>query len=118
MVKQTEVKSMDALSANTSAEAGGNVVELITDVEMWSSQREHWQEILDAGTDHTPYQQFDWLYNWWCNFGNGLLYIVRVNDRSGRVLGYAPLYIRPATSACLSSICLLLLISVPTTLIL
>jgi CelD/BcsL family acetyltransferase involved in cellulose biosynthesis len=83
-----------ATSASASGDMDGSVVELITDIETWSSQREYWQKIFDAGTAHTPYQQFDWLYNWWCTFGNDRLYIVRVNDSVGRVLGYAPMYIR------------------------
>ena len=69
-------------------------VSLISRVEDWCRERDAWGEVYASNSNHTPFQCFEWQEAWWRSFGNGHLYILRIDDGNGVVLGYAPLYLR------------------------
>jgi CelD/BcsL family acetyltransferase involved in cellulose biosynthesis len=60
---------------------------VITDVEAWQSLRPCWDALLEASTDSTPWQSWDYLTSWWANLGTDKqLRIVVVEDDGVPVL--------------------------------
>lgn len=57
--------------------------------------REEWNQLLNKSHANTIFLTWEWLYTWWEVFGQGVkLFIVTVRDKSGMLVGIAPLCIR------------------------
>ena len=49
--------------------AGALTIRIITDVQGWETLRPWWDALLEASTDSTPWQNWDYLSCWWRNLG-------------------------------------------------
>jgi len=69
-------------------------IKVIQHIADWQSARTEWQDVFQSNVNLSPYQSFEWLSHWWHYLGTGTLYILRVADADGRVIGFAPLHMR------------------------
>ncbi|WP_129645581.1 GNAT family N-acetyltransferase [Peristeroidobacter agariperforans] len=70
------------------------------DESMFARARNEWTDLLNRSTADRLFLSWEWLHTWWQTFGgaHGLeLRILAVRERSGRLVGVAPLYLHRAT---------------------
>jgi len=61
--------------------AGALTSRIVTDLEGWEALRPWWDALLEASTDSTPWQTWDYLTNWWRNLaGDRKLRIIVVES--------------------------------------
>ncbi len=70
-------------------------IETIQDVDAFARLRDEWTELLSASASDCLFLTWEWLFTWWTHLsGRRRLSIITVRD-DGRLLGLAPLAIKP-----------------------
>ena len=69
-------------------------ISIIDNREDFYSLRKEWNHLQVNSNSNTIFLKWEWLYNWWMIYGEGIhqLFIVIVRDNN-RLLGIAPLYL-------------------------
>jgi hypothetical protein len=70
------------------------VIECAT-VEQFASMKDEWTQLLDRYDDATLFNTWEWQYTWWETWGNDLggeLYLILARNKSGVLMGVAPMY--------------------------
>jgi CelD/BcsL family acetyltransferase involved in cellulose biosynthesis len=72
-------------------------VKIISEIEQFADMREEWNTLLSESYTNTIFLTWEWLYSWWKCFGEDAdLFIVVVRDKTGKLIGVAPLFIKNA----------------------
>lgn len=71
------------------------VTRIISDVQAWESLRPHWDALLNASLDSTPWQNWDYLTHWWRHMSKGKVLRIVVVERDGAPVMVFPLQLGP-----------------------
>lgn len=75
--------------------AVGLEVEVLEDVQSFAELRVEWRELLQDSSADCVFLTWEWLYTWWQHLAAGRrLHLITVR-RGGRLMGVAPLAVRP-----------------------
>lgn len=66
-------------------------ITLIEDFETIWSRRNDWNALVEKDQMGTIFQTFEWHYSWWKTFGNNFQLLLLLAERSGELIGIAPL---------------------------
>ncbi len=67
------------------------VVTEISTHETFEQLRDEWNDLLERSRARTIFLTWEWLYSWWCHFGNDLeLRLVIVRNVAGELVGIGP----------------------------
>jgi len=64
-------------------------------VEQFESMKDEWTQLLEYYDDATLFNTWEWQYTWWDTWGcdlGGELYLVLAKNKSGELIGIAPMY--------------------------
>jgi CelD/BcsL family acetyltransferase involved in cellulose biosynthesis len=64
---------------------------VVTDTASWEALRPHWDNLLNASHDSTPWQNWDYLSHWWRNLGKDKRLRIVVVEQGGVPLMIFPL---------------------------
>lgn len=73
--------------------AGPLTVRIVTDVHGWEALQPWWDTLLEASTDSTPWQTWDYLWCWWRNLGGDKELRIIVVESAGVPVMIFPLQI-------------------------
>lgn len=74
------------------------VIEKISDASRFDSLRDEWNELIQASAADCLFLTWEWLRTWWRHLaGNRELSIFTVRRPGGRLVGAAPMALRPAS---------------------
>jgi CelD/BcsL family acetyltransferase involved in cellulose biosynthesis len=68
---------------------------VVTDTAGWELLRPYWDELLNASHDSTPWQNWDYLTNWWRNLGKDKQLRIVVVEQGGAPAMIFPLQLGP-----------------------
>lgn len=78
---------------SASREASFSAAAIRTDAELMTLERE-WKQLFNRSADGNIFLSFEWMSNWWFQFGQDRkLLVITVRDVAGQLAGLAPLYI-------------------------
>ena len=77
--------------------AGPLSVRIVTDVRGWEALQPWWDTLLEASTDSTPWQTWDYLSCWWRNLGGDKLLRIIVVESAGVPVMIFPLQVARET---------------------
>jgi CelD/BcsL family acetyltransferase involved in cellulose biosynthesis len=68
---------------------------IITDERQFSALRHEWNALLDASGSRSPFLKWEWMQAWWHHLrGTATLHVITARS-NGRLIGVAPLVLRP-----------------------
>jgi CelD/BcsL family acetyltransferase involved in cellulose biosynthesis len=73
--------------------AGSASVRCVTNVRGWEALQSWWDPLLEASPDSTPWQSWDYLWNWWQRFGDDRELRIIVVERASVPVMIFPLQI-------------------------
>ena len=73
--------------------AGALTSRIVTDLKGWEELHPWWDRLLEASTDSTPWQAWDYLTNWWRNLAGGRKLRIVVVESSGTPVMIFPMQI-------------------------
>lgn len=77
------------------ASAAALEVEMVEDVYAFAALRAEWRELLENSSADCIFLTWEWMYTWWKHLSTGRqLHLITVR-RGGRLVGIAPLAVRP-----------------------
>ena len=72
---------------------------IITDEQQFYALRHEWNALLDASNSRTVFLKWEWMQAWWNHLrGGAALHVITVRS-NGRLIGIAPLVLRPGRVA-------------------
>lgn len=82
-------------AARLEADGIGLTVDVVDDLRGFEALRDEWGELLQDSTSDCIFLTWEWLFTWWKHLaGERQLYLITVR-RGGRLVGIAPLAVRP-----------------------
>lgn len=70
-------------------------VEVVDDVYSFASLRAEWRELLEDSSADCIFLSWEWMYTWWKHLSAGRRLHLITARRRGRLMGVAPLAVRP-----------------------
>lgn len=75
--------------------SGALEVEVLDDVHAFAALRAEWRELLQGSSADCVFLTWEWMYTWWQHLAAGRELHLITARRGGRLMGIAPLAVRP-----------------------